>query len=250
MCLDHPDNVVRAAILDIIPQHHLLNNVTRQWGTFSWHWFFMIQPTISRAAGWARPDYFIEKKLSKTKQGPELLRSRGACRIPALLPQPRQPSTAMCEDYRATHGVDSTWTTRIRRRRKIACPVLLLWARPAASAATTNRWRSGRAMLPTSGRQALPCGHYLSEEAPEETARELREFFAPDSCAQSRPVLRGAELIMLNGLGNGMVTLHKRGLPYRTTPAWEEGSRMDASLPARAPPSRIVPGTPFSIFRS
>jgi hypothetical protein len=25
--------------------------------------------------------------------------------------------------------------------------------------------------------KALPCGHYLSEEAPEETYRELREFF-------------------------------------------------------------------------
>src|SRR5262249_25474706 len=29
MCLDHPDKVERAAILDIIPQHHLLNNMTR-----------------------------------------------------------------------------------------------------------------------------------------------------------------------------------------------------------------------------
>jgi len=38
MCLDHSTKVGRAAILDIIPQHHLLNNVTRQWGTFSWHW--------------------------------------------------------------------------------------------------------------------------------------------------------------------------------------------------------------------
>jgi haloacetate dehalogenase len=27
--------------------------------------------------------------------------------------------------------------------------------------------------------QALPCGHYLSDEAPEETYRELHEFFAP-----------------------------------------------------------------------
>jgi len=26
--------------------------------------------------------------------------------------------------------------------------------------------------------KALPCGHYLSDEAPEETYRELREFFA------------------------------------------------------------------------
>ena len=44
MCLDHPERVARAAILDIMPQHYLLNNVTRAWGTFSWHWFFMIQP--------------------------------------------------------------------------------------------------------------------------------------------------------------------------------------------------------------
>ena len=67
MCLDHPQKVARAAILDIIPQHHLLNNVTRQWGTFSWHWFFMIQPYDfpERLMG-ADPDYFIEKKLSKT----------------------------------------------------------------------------------------------------------------------------------------------------------------------------------------
>src|SRR6476661_7747424 len=44
MCLDHPQKVVRAAILDIIPQHHLYNNINKQWATFSWHWFFNIQP--------------------------------------------------------------------------------------------------------------------------------------------------------------------------------------------------------------
>src|SRR2546423_3250132 len=29
MCLDHPEIVARAAILDILPQHHLLTHVTR-----------------------------------------------------------------------------------------------------------------------------------------------------------------------------------------------------------------------------
>ena len=106
MCLDHPDKVERAAILDIIPQHHLLNNVTRQWGTFSWHWFFMIQPNDfpERLMG-ADPDYFIEKKLAKTPQGLSFF-------DPAALAEYkrhfRNPATihAMCEDYRATHGVD------------------------------------------------------------------------------------------------------------------------------------------------
>src|SRR4029450_2980544 len=44
MCLDYPDKVARAAILDIIPQHHLFNNVSKAWATASYHWFFMIQP--------------------------------------------------------------------------------------------------------------------------------------------------------------------------------------------------------------
>jgi len=26
--------------------------------------------------------------------------------------------------------------------------------------------------------KALPCGHYLADEAPEETCRELRDFFS------------------------------------------------------------------------
>ena len=44
MCLDHPQKVERAAILDIIPQHHLYNHMTREWAKASYHWFFMIQP--------------------------------------------------------------------------------------------------------------------------------------------------------------------------------------------------------------
>ena len=35
MCLDHPEKVSRAAILDIIPQYHLYNNINQQWATFS-----------------------------------------------------------------------------------------------------------------------------------------------------------------------------------------------------------------------
>jgi haloacetate dehalogenase len=31
---------------------------------------------------------------------------------------------------------------------------------------------------------ALPCGHYLSEEAPQETYRELREFFIAEDPPQ------------------------------------------------------------------
>src|SRR3984885_13202403 len=70
MCLDHPAKVERAAILDIIPQHHLLNHLTRDWGRFSWHWFFTIQPEpLPEKMMGADPDWFIQRKLAKTPQG-------------------------------------------------------------------------------------------------------------------------------------------------------------------------------------
>src|ERR1700761_2965386 len=128
MCLDHPENVTRAAILDIIPQHHLLNNVTRQWGTFSWHWFFMIQPyDFPERLMSADPDYFIEKKLAKTAQGLSFFDPKALAKYKR---QFRNPATvhAMCEDYRATHGIDLDMDTKdFEAGRKIACPVLLLW---------------------------------------------------------------------------------------------------------------------------
>ncbi|HZP79417.1 MAG TPA: alpha/beta hydrolase [Pseudolabrys sp.] len=179
MGLDHPDKVARAAILDILPQHYLLNNVTRSWGTFSWHWFFMIQPYDfpERLMG-ADPDFFITKKLSKTKQG---LSFFGAEALEEYKRCFRNPATihAMCEDYRATHGVDLEMDTKdYDAGKRLTIPSLILWG------ATGGVGRNHKPMeiwpryaTDIRGAKALPCGHYLSEEAPEETTAALREFF-------------------------------------------------------------------------
>ena len=112
MCLDHPDNVERAAILDIIPQHHLLNNVTRQWGTFSWHWFFNIQPEpLPEKMMGADPDWFIQRKLAKTPQGLSFFGKEALAEYMRCF---RNPETihAICEDYRATFGIDLEMDTK------------------------------------------------------------------------------------------------------------------------------------------
>jgi haloacetate dehalogenase len=188
MCLDHPGTVLRAAILDIIPQHHLLNNVTRSWGTFSWHWFFMIQPydLPERLMG-ADPDYFISKKLAKTSQG---LSFFGREALAEYMRCFRNPATihAMCEDYRATFGVDLDMDSEdFAAGRKISCPLLLLWG--ASGGVGRNHkpaeiW--ARYANDIVAAKALPCGHYLSEEAPEETYRELRDFFTADASALAK----------------------------------------------------------------
>ncbi len=185
MCLDHPDKVTRAAILDIIPQHHLLNNITRPWATFSWHWFFNIQPApLPEKMMGADPDWFIEKKLAKTPQGLSFFDPRALAEYKRCF---RDPATihAICEDYRATHGVDLAMDSEdVAAGRTIDCPVLILWG--ATGGVGRNRdpdpgaiWRRYASDIVAA--RALPCGHYLTEEAPAETTAALREFFASSS---------------------------------------------------------------------
>ena len=170
-----------AAILDIVPQHHVFNHPNKAWATFSWHWFFMIQPKpFPEHLMSADSDFFIEKKLSKTKQGLSFFDPAAIAEYKRYF---RDPATvhAMCEDYRACAGIDFDMDTLdFEAGRKITTPVLLLWgatggvgrnSKPSAS----EIWQRYAADI--RGAKALPCGHYLSEEAPEETYRELRAFF-------------------------------------------------------------------------
>ena len=127
----------------------------------------------------ADPDYFIRFKLAKTEQGAELLRRTSPTIRCFLAP----PLSTPCEDYRATYGVDFEMDkVDFAAGTKIACPALILWG--ATGAVGRNHkpaevWANTR---PISAAPALPCRHYLSEEAPEETYAELRAFFREGGC--------------------------------------------------------------------
>jgi haloacetate dehalogenase len=179
MALDHPAAVERAAILDIIPQHNLYTHMTREWAKASYHWLFMIQPEpLPERLMSADPDFYITTKLAKTKAGLSFFGKEALEEYKRCF---RNPATvhAMCEDYRATYGVDFEMDkVDFAAGRKITCPALIVWG--ATGAVGRNHkpaevWKDYAADI--RGTKALPCGHYLSEEAPEETYQALREFF-------------------------------------------------------------------------
>jgi haloacetate dehalogenase len=179
MCLDHPDKVERAAIMDIMPQHYLFNNVTQAWATYAYHWFFMIQPEpMPETLMSADPDFFITRKLSKSKAGLSFFGKEALEEYKRCF---RNPATvhAMCEDYRATATVDLAMDTKdFAAGRKVTCPALILWGATGAVGRLhkpADIWL--RYATDIRGAKALPCGHYLSEEAPDETYAALREFF-------------------------------------------------------------------------
>jgi len=181
MCLDHPQKVIRAAILDIVPQHYLYSHINKQWATFSWHWFFNIQPEpLPEKMTGFDPDWFIENKLAKTKQGLSFFDKEALAEYKRCF---RNPETihAICEDYRAGAGIDLEHDEAdFRAGRKIECPVLLLWGATGGVGRNHNPgpaeiWKAYAANIV--GAQAVPSGHYLMDEAPRETTAALREFF-------------------------------------------------------------------------
>jgi haloacetate dehalogenase len=180
MCLDHPDTVLKAAFLDILPQHHLLNNVTRSWATFSWHWFFMIQPhpTPETMMG-ADPEFFIRRKLSKSAAGTSFFAPEALAEYIRCISNP-ETIHAMCEDYRATFGVDLAMDTEdFAAGRKVKCPALVLWGEKGGVGRNhkpAEIWPDYASNIVRTA--TVPSGHYLQEECPDETYAELRAFFA------------------------------------------------------------------------
>src|SRR5436309_4709396 len=106
MALDYPDRVSRVAFLDIVPTHHVLNNIKKDWAVDSYHWFFMAQPydypeQMLIAYGLER---YIRKKLDKKGVGmsgftDEALTEYIRCCTPENI-------HAVCEDYRAAVSID------------------------------------------------------------------------------------------------------------------------------------------------
>jgi haloacetate dehalogenase len=83
----------------------------------------------------------------------------------------------MCEDYRAGATYDYFLDEWDRGTQRIACPVQALWSARGALAKwydVLSIWRDWADDV--SGR-AIESGHYLAEEAPEETYAELNAFF-------------------------------------------------------------------------
>lgn len=175
LALDHPERVERLALLDIIPTLDVFDAVDQQVATATYHWFFLIQPApFPETLIGHDPAYFLRWHLRSWSAGrddffaPEALAAYDAAFA--------DPATihATCEDYRAGASIDLVHD-RADVGRRVECPALVLWGENGKPANLDEVWR--RYLADVTGK-ALPAGHFLAEEVPDETAAALLEFFA------------------------------------------------------------------------
>ena len=175
MALDHPERVTKLAVLDIVPTHKLYHNVNKEFATAYYHWFFLIQPApfpetlISNSV-----EFYLNSLLGRLK--PKAITPEAFAEYLRCFSDPATVH-ATCEDYRAAASIDLVHDDADMNK-KVACPVLALWAEKGVMHRTYDVVAAWRERAVQVSGKPLPGGHFLPEEVPEETLAELKAFLA------------------------------------------------------------------------
>lgn len=181
MALDHPGRVERVAFLDIVPTLEVFERVDQAMATAYYHWFFLIQPHgLPEHLIGLDPDTYLTRTLGAWGSDPGVFHDeavaayRRAFRDPAAI-------HAMCEDYRAASTIDLAHDRADRAAgRTVGCPALTLWGtRSVVGRLYDDPPAIWRRYAPRIRGAALPAGHFLPEERPQDTADALLSFLSP-----------------------------------------------------------------------
>jgi len=162
-------------LLDIAPTATMYAQTTMEFARRYFWWFFLIQPfDLPERLIAADPDYFLDTHLAaQTKiegaSDPRVIAEYRRCYA--------DPATrhAICEDYRASAGIDLAHDAADAEAR-IAAPLMVLWGSMGTVGALWDvlaTWREKA--LDVQGR-AIVCGHSPQEEAPGELLAALEGF--------------------------------------------------------------------------
>jgi len=180
MALDHPDRIKSFTSLDVVASQAAFENMDKDL-SYSWfHWHLMRQPSpLPETMIGNSVEVYLRTLLDLWTAIDGAITEEAYTEYLRCFSNP-ESIRATCMDYRSVeldliHDAED-------RGRKISCPVLVLWA---SNMPKRPGWQVGRGLdMLTTWREraedvrgrAIDCGHFLPEEAPEQTTREILEF--------------------------------------------------------------------------
>ena len=176
MALDSPEKVTKLAVLDIVPTYKLYTEVTKEFASVYYHWFFFIQPAplpetlLGNSAEFFLRTWAFQGLIPKVITEETFAEYLRCFQDPATL-------HAMCEDYRAGATIDLEHD-KADLKTKVKCPLLALWGGKGAMEQlydVTATWKERASDLRG---KALPGGHWLPEQLPNEVTSELLSFLS------------------------------------------------------------------------
>ena len=179
LALDRPEAVRRLVLLDIAPTLAMYEQTTQAFARAYWHWFFLIQPApLPERLIEADPAAYVRDVMGSRSAGLAPFDPRALAEYQRCLALPGA-AHGLCEDYRASAGIDLDHDRADRETgRLLQVPLLVLWGAEGVvhrCFRPLDEWR--RAATDVRG-EALPCGHYIAEEAPEALLARAIPFLA------------------------------------------------------------------------
>jgi len=179
LTVDYPEHVRRVAVLDIAPTREMYAHVSDEFARAYWHWYFLIQPApFPERMIMADTDAYLDYKCGLSGNGLDIFDTKALeCYRAAF----RNPETvhAACEDYRAAASIDIAHDDADDELgRRIDCPLLVLWGEDGVIERCFDPLALWRLRAGDVRGAALPGGHYLAEQHPDQVVEQLLAFFS------------------------------------------------------------------------
>ncbi len=180
MMLDHPDAVLKGAVLDVAPTLTMYDETSKAFATAYVWWFLQIQPApMPEHLIGLDPGYYLRDHLAVQGKTPGAVTPEAMAEFIRCYCC-RGTIRAVCEDYRAAAGIDLDQDRADESAgRRVQAPLLALWG---AEGTVGKLWDVLATWKPKT--QALleghpiPCGHLIPEERPDLVLAHFRRFFA------------------------------------------------------------------------
>lgn len=178
LAMDHPQAVERLMLLDIAPTLAMYDQTSDAFARAYWHWFFLIQPPpLPEALIESDPARYVRSVMGSRHAGlapfaPEALAEYERCAAIA------GTARGICEDYRASATIDLEHDRAdVASGLRLVQPLRVLWGEHGAVGRCFDVLKLWRERAEQVSGTALPCGHYIPEEASEALAEEALQFF-------------------------------------------------------------------------
>lgn len=179
LAMDHPPAVSRMVLLDIAPTLAMYEQTSFEFATAYWHWFLLIQPApLPERLIEADPGAYLREVIGRRSAG---LAPFAPAALKAYERALSRPSAAhgICEDYRASAGIDLDHDRADRAAgRMLQLPLLVLWGEQSVVHRCFRPLEEWRRVAADVQGEALPCGHYIAEEAPERLFQRVMPFLS------------------------------------------------------------------------
>ena len=173
---DYPQAVTKLAVLDIAPTAMMYDTTDMHFATSYYHWIFLIQPApFPETLIGSDPRFFLESKMQHWGKDRTAITNDAFDEYLRCFSNP-DTIHASCEDYRASASIDLEHDAADVGL-KLDIPLLVLWGATAMVGNKYDMLCAWREVATDVTGFAVPGGHYLPEEAPDETYQALLDFF-------------------------------------------------------------------------